>query len=168
MSRKIVTLILSISLVFSFSGCQTLFQNLPPGWEEAAPDGIGQASIILRSILSGNTDVEQEVKICLASCGAVGGIDFWKSRNTNEKIQQRLLHSVKVSDKHAEKYFPDLYKQYNGLSGIVAHALIKAAGSKNQIIELNESQLLLALLDTVVNNGMLGDLINFNTKDGEK
>lgn len=164
--RKTLCIFMSLCCVFSFSGCATLFQNLPQGWEAAAPDGIGQASILLRDVFAGKIEIEQEVKMCLASCGAVGGIDFWKSRNSNDKVEKRLLHAVKAADAHAEKYYPDLYNQYKGLPGIVAHALVKAMDNGKPIIELNESQLLLALLDTVVNNGMLGDLINFNTKDG--
>ena len=157
-------MVVSLCLVsLLFSSCA----SLPEGWENAAPDGIGQASLLLRTILDGNTKVDAEVQLCIASCGAVGGIDFWVTRNSNEKIEKRLLHAVKEADKHAGKYYPELYKQYNGLAGIVAHAILEVADNKKPVVELNESQLLISLLDTVVNNGMLGNLLNFNTKDCE-
>lgn len=141
--------------------------TLPQGWEQATPDGIGQASILLRSILDDRSDVDLEVKLCLASCGAVAGIDFWVTRNSNDKLDKRLLHAVKSADEHAKKYYVGLYNQYKGLPGIIAYALLQVADDKKPIVELNESQLLISLLHTVVNNGMLGELLNFNTKDCE-
>jgi len=163
--------IMCVSLVLVFALAVAPLQgcaSLPDGWEEATPDGIGQASLLLRAILDGNnTDVDLEVKLCLASCGAVAGIDFWTTRNSDDKLEKRLLHAVKEADRHAEEYYPGLYNQYNGLSGIVAYALLQLVDDGDPVIELNESQLLISLLHTVVNNGMLGDLVNFNTKDCE-
>ena len=160
----IVAGVFTLGIVATSTGCA----HLPDGWEDSASDDIGTISSILRGVLSGEIDVDDEKKMCIVACGVVGGVDFWKTRETDQDVSQRLLHAVKEADGHAKDYYPALYDQYGGLDGIVLSVILDAVDDDSRQwieVRLNESEILLSLLHAVIDNGMSGNLVDLSAAD---
>lgn len=165
MFRSTVTACIIVSMLALpvITGCQTL----PAGWEEVAPDRIGQASLILRDILTGKIQVDDEMKMCLASSGIVGGLNFWQTRESGDDVKSRILSAVNASKKHAEKYYPELCEKHGGFEGIVKYVITQSVIGDDHmwIYELTQSELLISLLHSVVNNNLFSSILRFERSE---
>jgi len=155
-------LFLVVTVVCS-SGCQT-FQTKPNGWESASSITVEDlSSIILDIVLRPNDKDPENLRKVIIESGIAGSVDFWDNRNENMTVNNRVLSAIKVADKFSKDNYRELYDKYEGLDGILLKAILNHVGKGDDSlisVEINEAEILIALLNSFVDSGSIGNLID--------
>lgn len=147
-----VSLIAIASIVIMFAGCQTI----PSGWGDASASAIQVVSGMLSQVLfDSEKDPDLvEMKKCIFESGLVGSAEFVVKRVSGKDIDEALLSAVNKSNTYAKNHYEDLYNANGNLPKIIlSYLAIKVPSSASIINQINDSDLLLSLINVVLNVG---------------
>jgi hypothetical protein len=110
-------------ILCTFLGCA---HTSPNGWGDTSGPRISRGSVVLIDFLQSEIDHESslsDAQRCLIFAGSTGALDYWQSKDSGKTKDQRLREAVKKADSSAKSKYPEVYRQYGGLYGVIREAL---------------------------------------------
>lgn len=161
---NIIKLSSVLLIAVAISGCQTF---MPEGWRNVSTSNVQELSNILADVIVDvNAEDSEELRKCTIESGISGGVYFWKQRKSTDDLNSKVLASVKEADKYAKANYPIIYEKYQGLDGIVLKLILNKIGDRNNsliTVDINRSDVLVALLHVFVDTGRIGNLIDLQS-----
>jgi uncharacterized membrane protein YkvI len=155
--KKYFILLSLLAVVAITNGCA---MNQLRDWDLPQNQNVELISDVVRDLLVGNIEVEEQIKVCIVECSIVGIIEYIKV--DNETFTEKLKKAAAKSELRFQAKYPVLAEKYGSFDKLVLKTIVNVVGDGNGKwveIEFNRSEIILSIIHAVLDNNLLPDLI---------